>query len=290
MGSLAQIPCSPGASSRIAICSSSCSVAYCGYNLPLAGKRHLGNFITYYTTGDNKPLEVPDGAEEARHTMRVVVPTDDVSLHFAVDEIPDFCCFVRVDQENGSFSQEFRTEANERATINNLKEGIYLINIIHRVTSQGGRIARYVPMVYLAPAAKEDTAGGSYETARNVGDLSGERSIEINEYLQAVKERNWDGSFTGSNIALDQADWFRFTTGMSGLLKVSFNPSAILDSSQVVTSVGYATEFSQGPIAIPETGYPITPGAHYIVAEARPSMVDSEYGFKYNLRISFEPA
>ena len=287
--SSAEVPCFPGQDSRIAICSSSCSAVYCGYNLPLAGKRHVGAFLTYYTTGDNAPLDVAEGKDEAVHYMRVVVPNDDVSLHMSIDEIPDFCCYVRVEQENGPFFREFRFDANENFTLDDLKQSAYIIKIVHRLQDQGGRRARYVPMVYLAPTVKQDTAGGSYQTARNMGELSKDRKIEIDEYLQVVKQRKPDGTLTGSDVVNDQADWFRITTRTAGSIKVTFRPVAILDSAQVETSVGYATEFSQGPVAIPEQGYFVEPGTHYVVVQARPGFTDVEFGFKYHLQVTFVP-
>jgi hypothetical protein len=284
----AEVACFPGAEARIAICNSSCSQIFCGYNLPLAGKRHLGSFITYYTNGTDVPLDIPDGKIEAKQYMRVMIPSDDVSLHMSIDEIPDFCCFVQVTQEGGSFSREFRFGANESFVLDDMKQGTYVIAIVHPLKDQGGKSARYVPMVYLAPTVKQDTAGDSLNSARNMGELSKDRKIVVDEYLQAVMGRQPDGHKT-QHIVNDLADWFRVTTKTPGWIRVDFRPVAILDSAQVPTSVGYANEFTQGTLPIPKEGFFVEPGTHHVVAQALRGVVDAEFGYRYHLEITFVP-
>jgi hypothetical protein len=75
---------------RIAICNFECSGMYCGYELPLVGRRSAGTFITYNSKSDGKPIVIPGGQSQGMDAMRLSIQNDNASLHVYVDEQPDY--------------------------------------------------------------------------------------------------------------------------------------------------------------------------------------------------------
>ena len=154
----------PSTKPIVAICSSSCSAAYCGYQLPLAGKKSRGNFIAYYGRGDNKPITIPNGANEAVNLMRIYVPSDRVSLHFYIDRSPDFSIAVqekREDNTGETLQSPLEMRPRDFTSDRILKPGYYIIRIIKKRGTPGGNSANYVPTVYLLPTLRQNSGGCS---------------------------------------------------------------------------------------------------------------------------------
>jgi hypothetical protein len=287
---MADVPCFPTGGSRIAICSSSCSGAYCGYNLPFAGKRAFGTFVSYYTTSDAKPLSIPDGQNQVQQYMRLTIPTAGASLHMSIDEGPDFCCWVQVRREGGAYFKEFKDNANENFTLDDLDPGNYIIGVIHDRSVQGGPTATYVPTVYLVPTVKSDLAGGTPQTARDLGAISKDKPFDVDAYLQRITERTLEGNPTSTSVMNNDADCYRIIAPGPGFLKVDFQRTSVLDSDGVQANVGSETEFSQAPIALPKEGLLVKGGPQYLVVWASPQTSDGEYGLKYHLHVVFVPS
>lgn len=286
---LAQVSCTPPPA-RIAICNFECSGAFCGYVLPLLGNRYVGTLATYNTKSDGKPIVIPSGQSQAADLMQFSVQSDYTSLHMNIDEIPDFSLYVVVQQQNGSYQFVSDGNANENFTTGDLPKGTYIVSVIHKLSDPGGSTANYVPTVWLAPTVKADFAGGTAQTARNMGTLSQTQPIAVDAFLERVGSRNLDGTTNGQYLIQNDADWLQVTAPSDGKLSVNFTTTPILDSSGVPIRVGYASALLQGPVAIAPGGIDVQKGSdNYVVVFTDPGFTDTDYGFHYQLQITFQP-
>jgi hypothetical protein len=122
-----------------------------------------------------------------------------------------------------------------------------------------------------------------------LGTLSNGQSIQVDEYIQQVASRKFDGDREDTFLVSDQQDWFLVRASVAGKLKVSFTQSAILDAVGVPLFVGYFAGMMPGPAPIPPEGVSVSPGTdHYVLVYAKPNITQTEFGFKYHLDISLQ--
>ncbi len=285
--------CVPSTKPIVAICSSSCSAAYCGYQLPLAGKKFRGNFIAYYGRGDNKPITIPNGANEAVNLMRIYVPSDRVSLHFYIDKSPDFSIAVQEKREdNTGEPYESIGNANEDFTLDDLKPGYYIIRIIKKRGTPGGNSANYVPTVYLLPTLRQNSAGAGPDNAKMIGTIAAGPPIVVDENLQTLWKRDNTGQLNGDMYIDNREDWFRFTAPSRGILKAALSFNSTLEPIAEKPTVGYyAGGVQQTPSDIPHAGLLIQAGnSNYIVVKVPTGPIGNyEFSYRYHLELSFTP-
>jgi hypothetical protein len=273
---------------RIAICNFECSSNFCGWEIPLLGKRSVGSFITYNTKGDPKPIVIPPGQNEATDYWRLYITSANASLHVYIDEQPDFSWEVIVNQQNGPFQFVSDGNANETFTLDDIPQGTFIVSVIHRLADPGGNTANYVPTIYVVPTVKPDLAGSDPQHAHNIGTVSA-NPLTIDSFLERVFERALDGTQTGKFTVQNDVDWLQFDAPSDGVLKVVFTPTAILDSVDVPMSVQYSGGQTIPTLPIPAEGIPVSKGSNnYIIVQASPGITD-EYGYSYHLEATFSP-
>lgn len=291
--SAADLICAPTPTAyKIAMCSSQCSNKFCGYSLPLLGKKTeaAGNFITYHMTGDLNgvgTVTVPVGDTEGRVAMRFQAEKY-TAVQVSMDEIPDFSIHVQVRREGGDTLYDSISAANESFTFELPDEGWYHIVVIHSINAPGGRSVQFIPTVTLIPTVSADTVGNSKTAAKDLGTLTRENRITGNEFLQRVAARGEDGNLKGSDLAYDPVDWYKFTTTTPGKLRLlDYKSTPLLQSSDIPVIFGIAD--AGGPSVIPEGGVDIEAGTHYLAAKAMEGIVVKEFGHHYRFTVAFEP-
>jgi hypothetical protein len=276
---------------KIAMCSSQCNSNFCGYSLPLLGKKTeaAGNFITYHMTGDLNGIgtvTIPVGMTEGRVGMRFSADKH-TAVQVSVDEIPDYSIHVQVRREGGDTLYESIAAPNETFTFELPDDGVYILAVIHSAGAPGGRSVQFIPTVSLLPSVKQDTAGNSKAAAKDLGPLVKDGRISGEEFLQRVAARSDDGNLKGGDLVHDNVDWFKFTTATAGRIKAEFKNKPLLQSNDISVVFGLAD--AGGPSPIPETGIEIEAGTHYLAAKAVEGVVVREFGHHYTFAVTFEP-
>lgn len=230
---------------------------------------------------------IPPGQNEARENIRFEVPTEDSSLHYMMDETPDFALYISVRQVGGPFAKEFRGASNERHVID-LPRGAFVLSVIHQRTAPGHGRANYLPTIALLPTAKPDEAGDTRQAAADLGGLRRGEKTSVTGYLQAFRTPLSDGSPGGPNAANDYADWYRITTTQQGKLRSSFSRQNVLESDDQPIALGLIRSPVQYvPEPFPSDGVDLAPGTYYVTLGA-PVDIVREFGVKYRLDIALD--